>query len=279
MRRRIAGFLSMLAFCAVITVNGQTITPAYGYDSLRGKYFEVARDTKLYYEVYGEGQPVLLLHGGVYGYIDEFEYFITELSKTNRVICLATRGHVKSDIGHEPYTYDQRASDAKKLLDHLGIDSAMVIGFSDGGYAAYRLAANYPAVVRRMVVIGAGDRPAGSKEGATYSAEALMKSSGNYFKKRLAVMREPERWNESLQMLNKLYAEGVTSTETFTKIKCPVLLLAGDRDNFSPPASLLKAQQGIANSQLAIVPGCGHVVMYCNWPAVWNSVLPFLKKK
>jgi pimeloyl-ACP methyl ester carboxylesterase len=106
-----------------------------------------------------------------------------------------------------------------------------------------------------------------------------MKSSGAYFKKRVAAMREPQRWDESLQMLNKLYAEGVTSTETFSMIKCTTLLLAGDADNFSTPASMLKAHDSIKDAKLAIIPGCGHVVFYCNWPAVWNCVVPFLARR
>jgi pimeloyl-ACP methyl ester carboxylesterase len=273
--------LFTLACVAAVAVYGQTPSakPAYGYDSTHGHYFEAAKDTRLYYEIYGSGDPVLLLHGGVYGYINEFASFIEELSKTNQVICLATRGHVKSDVGHEPYTYDQRAADAKKLLDHLQIGRVAVIGFSDGGYSAYRMAANYPATVNKLVVIGAGDRPQGTSEGVTYSAAELMKTSSSYFKKRVAAMREPARWDESLQMLNKLYSEAVVSSETFIKIKCPVLLVAGDRDDFSPPASVLKAHQSLTDSRLAVIPGCGHVVFGCNWPAVWDCINPFLQKK
>lgn len=259
------------------------ITPAperkYGYNDAIGKYYEVAKDTKLYYEIYGEGEPILMLHGGVYGYIDEYEFFIDELSKNYKVICLGTRGHVKSDVGHEPYTYDQRASDAKKFLDHLGIEKAKVIGFSDGGYSAYKLAANYPRVVEKIVVIGAGDRPAGSSEDFGYNEEKLMKEAGSYFKGRLAAMREPERWNQSLLWLNDLYLKTDISKSVFEKIKCPVLILAGERDEYSGPENMLKAKSYIESASLAIIPNCGHVVFYCNWDAVWAMVKPYLDKK
>jgi pimeloyl-ACP methyl ester carboxylesterase len=259
------------------------ITPAperkYGYNAAVGKYFDVGRDTKLYYEVYGEGVPVLMLHGGVYGYIDEFEYFIDELSKNYQVICLATRGHVKSDIGDEPFTYDQRVSDAKKLLDHLGIQKTKVIGFSDGGYAGYKLAANYPEAVDRMVVIGAGDKPKGSGVNYGYSAEKLMAESGNYFRGRVEAMPEPDRWDESLQWLNALYESEVITEETFKKISAPTLLLAGEYDQYSNPQRILDASSMIKNSNLSIIPGCGHVVFYCNWNAVWAAVDPFFAKE
>jgi pimeloyl-ACP methyl ester carboxylesterase len=113
----------------------------YGYNKDAGKYFNVGNNTNLYYEIYGEGDPLLILHGGVFGYIDEFEYLIPKLVEKYQVICLATRGHVKSDIGNEPYTYEQRASDAYKLIQILDLDKVTIIGFSDGGFTAYKLAA------------------------------------------------------------------------------------------------------------------------------------------
>ncbi|NJB70230.1 pimeloyl-ACP methyl ester carboxylesterase [Saonia flava] len=249
----------------------------YGYNEKVGKYFEVDPKTNLYYEVYGEGDPILLLHGGVYGYINEFEFFIAELSKTNKVLCLGTRGHVKSDIGHEPYTYNQRADDAKKFLEHLGIEKARVIGFSDGGYSALKLASNYPEKVIKMVVVGVGDQPEGSGVNYGYSEEKLMKDAGGYFKGRLESMPEPERWNESLQWLNELYEKDLISKETFEKIECPVLVIAGENDEYASPLKVLKAAELIEKSNVGIIPGCGHVVFYCNWKAVWAMTEGFLK--
>ncbi|MDW3192090.1 MAG: hypothetical protein R8G66_06990 [Cytophagales bacterium] len=110
--------ISILILCLVSqTIFAQSIP--YGYNSKVGKYFDAGNNTQLYYETYGEGEPMLMLHGGVYGYIDEYSPFIPKLAEKYQVICLATRGHVKSDIGHEPFTYDQRASDAFKLIQHL----------------------------------------------------------------------------------------------------------------------------------------------------------------
>src|ERR1700749_291567 len=82
----------------------------YGNNPQAGHYFNVG-GANLYYEIYGKGKPLLMLHGGVYGYIDEFEFLIPKLAEKYMVICVATRGHGKSEIGHEPYTYQQRAED------------------------------------------------------------------------------------------------------------------------------------------------------------------------
>jgi hypothetical protein len=76
---------------------GQKIN--YGNNPLAGHYLEVG-DCKLYFEVYGQGKPFVLLHDEVYGYIDKFEPFIEKLSQNYQVICIATREHGKSEIGH-----------------------------------------------------------------------------------------------------------------------------------------------------------------------------------
>ncbi|MFC2084675.1 alpha/beta fold hydrolase [Bacteroidota bacterium] len=250
----------------------------YGYNADAGYYFDVGNNTSLYYEIYGDGNPLLMLHGGVYGYIDEFEYFIPKLVEKYTVICMATRGHVKSDIGSEPFTYEQRANDAFKLIEHLNLKKVTVIGFSDGGFSAYKLAAIYPDVVEKMVVIGAGDDPPKETPANrySYSAENLMKSDSAYFAKRVANMPEPKRWNESLKMLNDLYNNSFVSKETFEKIKYPVLVMSGDGDQFGNLESFLSAHKSLSDSRLAIIPGCGHVVFYCNFPAVWESIKTFM---
>jgi len=79
-------------------------------------------------------------------------------------------------------------------------------------------------------------------------------------------------------MLNKMYNEDFVTTETFEKIKCPSLIMAGDNDQYTLIEDFVKCKKTIGNSQLAIIPGCGHVIFYCNFPAVWDEVQPFLEK-
>lgn len=271
--------MRILVWVLIILLSPSLFTQSvqYGYNDDVGQYFDVGSDTHLYYEVYGSGAPLLILHGGVFGYIDEFEYLIPKLMDKYQVICLATRGHVKSDIGIEPYTYEQRANDAYKLIQHLGLDKVTVIGFSDGGFAAYKLAAIYPDVVEKMVVMGAGDDPPHDEPGnSSYSAEDLLENYGDFFKERVASMPEPNRWNESLLMLNDLYNNSYVSEETFKKISCPVLIMSGDGDEYSDPQECLQAHLFLSDSHLSIIPGCGHVILYCNFPAVWESMKIFL---
>lgn len=261
------------------------ITPApaakkvsYGNNPAAGKYLD-AGDAKLYYETYGSGKPILLLHGGVYGYIDEFAAFIDQLSQTNQVICLATRGHGKSEIGSTPFTWEQRADDAYKLIRSITKDSLMVLGFSDGAAAGFKLAAIHPEVVSKLVTIGFGDTPKGSrKEKFNYSTESLMSQARSLFEDRKKLMPQPERWGQCLTWLNGLYNNDFLSKETFAKIKCPTLIMGGDRDDYHNVDGILAASKMIPGSQLSIIPGCSHVVFFCNWPAVWESIKPFVTK-
>lgn len=251
----------------------------YGNNSAAGKYFDVG-GAKIYFETYGQGKPFVLLHGGVYGYIDEFEYFIEKLSTQYKVICIATRGHGKSDAGNEPYTYEQRASDAFKLIRSISTDSVAVLGFSDGGYSAFKLAALYPEVVSKLIVIGAGDFSAKTKSRQfNYTKEKLLKDSPEFFKDRLALMPEPEKWDTVLSRLNDLYNKSTMSTETFSAIKCPTLIMSGDRDEYSSTEAVLAAAKATKGAQLSIIPGCGHVVFFCNFAAVWEAIRPFIGSK
>lgn len=256
---------------------GQTKIP-YGNNPQVGKYFTLKDGTKLYYEIYGKGDPFVLLHGGVYGYIDEFEPFIGKLAEKYQVICIATRGHGKSEIGNASYTFNQRAEDAYQVIRSLTKDSVTVLGFSDGAYSGYKLAAMRPELVKKLIAIGAADRPKGGRrEKVTYTPEALLKASEQFFKTRLALMPQPDRWGESLSKLNSLYNDDFLSKETFEKIKCPVLVMSGDQDAYHSVEGVVSAARMIPKAQLSIIPGCHHVVFYCNFPAVWEAMSPFIK--
>ncbi|MDW3192089.1 MAG: alpha/beta hydrolase [Cytophagales bacterium] len=125
--------------------------------------------------------------------------------------------------------------------------------------------------------MGASDIPKAPGKGSyNYSPEDLMNDTPDYFQKRLNNMPEPDRWGECLDMLNDLYDTSIISEETFSKIKCPVLIMSGESDGYSSPESCLAAHRYIPNSQLSIIPNCGHVIFFCNFPAVWESMQPFL---
>lgn len=260
-------------FCFILSLSFSAFSQKIPYG-----YLNVG-DAKIYYEIYGKGKPLVLLHGGVYGYIDEFEPFINRLSENYQVICIATRGHGKSEIGTAPFTYKQRAEDAYKVINSITKDSVIVIGFSDGGFSGLKLASLYPETVKKLVAIGVGDKPKDtSAEKFNYTVAGLMKYDSSFFSNRLRLTSEPNRWSECLLKLNKLYNEDYMSKETFEKIKCPVLVMSGDRDAYTSIEKVINCAKAISFSQLSIIPGCHHVVFFCNFPAVWESVKPFLSQ-
>jgi len=249
----------------------------YGNNPTAGHYFTVD-GTKLYYEIYGKGQPLVMLHGGVYGYIDEFASFIPKLAEKFQVICIATRGHGKSEIGKEPFTYKQRADDAYKLIRSITKDSVVVIGFSDGGTTGFKLTALHPELVKKLVVMGVGDKPKNRQhEKANYSPEKLVKADSALFSSRLKLMPEPKRWEQCLTWLNAMYNNDYLSKETLEKIQCPVLLMNGDDDGYNTIDEFIQCAKYIRNKQVALIPGCYHVIFFCNFPAVWASLEPFLE--
>jgi len=104
-----------------------------------------------------------------------------------------------------------------------------------------------------------------------------MKSDSAFFAGRLKLMPEPQRWNESLAMLTVMYNTDYMSKESFEKIQCPVLLMNGDRDGYSSLDEFIQCAKYIRDARVALIPGCHHVIFFCNFPAVWASLQPFLK--
>jgi pimeloyl-ACP methyl ester carboxylesterase len=90
-------------------------------------------------------------------------------------------------------------------------------------------------------------------------------------------MPEPGRWDESLKMMTSMYNGEVMNRETFEKIKCPVLLMNGDNDGYSSIDEFIQIAKYVPNAQVSLIPGCHHVIFFCNFPAVWAAMEPFLK--
>src|SRR6201985_3428203 len=142
-------------FCvAILQCTAQQLKPAgSGYAPVNG--------IKVYYEVYGEGKPIVLLHGAFYTIEMNWAQLIPELSKTRKVIAIELQGH-----GHSPYSdrkldFATLASDVEGVMDHLKVDSADVAGYSMGGSVAYQLTIQSPKRVRKLVIISSTYKSSG----------------------------------------------------------------------------------------------------------------------
>ncbi|MEP7166335.1 MAG: alpha/beta hydrolase, partial [Ferruginibacter sp.] len=251
-------------------IDGTNFTPekTYGNDSDVGKYANV-NGIKIYYEEYGKGEPVLLLHGNSSS-ISLFQRQIPELSKQFRVIAVDTRGQGRSTEDGKTYTYDLFADDMNALLDNLLLDSVNIVGWSDGGNTGLIMAMKYPSKVKRLITMGAVVFIDNTVVGKWVFKEL------NKQKKELKM--DTTAWAVNrLRLIDLLLTEPRHTFEELRSIKCPVLVIAGEKD-------IVKEEhtKGIAanipNSTLMIVPNEKHEFPSDN-PAAFNkAVIEFIKK-
>lgn len=220
----------------VVNINLQAQDIPYGVNEKAGHYCNVG-DAKIYYEVYGEGKPIVLLHGG-FGYIDQFNLFIPVLSKKNKVIAIAQRGYGKSEIGSRPFSHELCSEDVKAVLQKESQEKAIIIGFSSGANIGYLIAYKYPKIVDKVIAMGGVLH---TSEGEKYEGKSLGITFEQYrpdFKK---IMPQPEKWDELMENIALLWNEPEFLTITdLNKIDCHVLLLFGDKDEYCKPESIVE---------------------------------------
>lgn len=248
----------------------------YGANAEAGHYVQT-KDAKIYYEVYGNGQPILIMHGGLFGSTVEMADFIDKLKDNYQVIAISLRGHGKSELGSEPVSLEQRANDAMTVVNAVTKDSIIVLGFSDGGFSAYKLAVMYPERVKKMIVIGAGELSPGLVE-FKFTGKQAMTFDKVFFEQQLTLMPEPNRLEDLFAGVNACYSKLTIGKELLGSIKCPVLVMAGDKDNGNPVERVVSAARFIPKHQISIIPNTTHECFTENFEATWASIEPFLKK-
>lgn len=234
-----------------------------------GKYIEV-NGVKLYYEVYGEGEPVLMLHGNgqsIADFINQVDYF----SKKYKVIIVDCRGRGKSTYDKtKELTFDLQTEDIKQFLEKLNIKKTKIIGWSDGGILAITLALKHPELVDKIACSGANIFPEGLKDESLQSMKTeiahLVKDNKNH------------RNNILIDLLNLDLKYPNLKYEDLEKIQCPSLIIAGDKDNIKTEHTV-KIAESIPKGQLAIIPNSTHYVPERK-PELFNQiVLEFFEGK
>ncbi|WP_439698248.1 alpha/beta fold hydrolase [Mucilaginibacter sp. AW1-7] len=248
----------------------------YGNNPKAGHYLNTG-NARIYYEVYGKGKPLVILHGGIFGSTYEMGRFIDSLSRTYQVIAISTRGHGKSEMGTTEPTYEQKANDVNAIVQATTKDSVIVLGFSDGGYTAYYFAGIYPEKVKKLITIGAGEWLKGSRTFNVTRKDAFGLDS-LYWKQQLALSPQPEKLDAWLASINKYYNSVNISSEVFSKVHCPVLLMAGELDQNARLKTVIAAYYMFPKVQLAIIPNAPHPAFLVNFPAVWADIVPFMKQ-
>ena len=250
-----------------------SITP-YGNNTSAGHYVQ-AGDAKIYYEVYGEGRPLFVFHGGGVGTPYEMGQIIDNLRKNFKVIVVSSRGHGRSEIGHTDFTYEQKARDMLAVMQEVTPEPAVLLGFSDGAYTAYKVASMYPERVDRLVAIGAGTLKPGFFSGELKVAD-LEKIDAAFIEQQKKIMPEPERFQEFCTKYMDFWSKMEVGENFLRSIRCPVLLLAGDEDDHAPLVTMVEAEQYIPEARLCIVPKAWHTAFLDNFAVTWTAIDQFL---
>ena len=284
----ISGLLSLTGMAEPETANATAVryfmqseaakgsdTP-YGNNPSVGHYAQ-ADDAKIYYEIYGEGKPIVILHGGGVGTPYEMGAMIDNLRRDYQVIVVSTRGHGRSEIGHKSLTYEQKANDVMAVIREVGLTPVSIIGFSDGAYTAYKVASMYPQTAERIVAIGAGTLSPGYFQAGTLNVADMEKLDAAFIAQQKHIMPEPERLQEFWTDYMDFWSKMDVGRELFATIKCPVLLIAGDEDDHAPIATMMEAHQMIPGSRLCIVPKAWHTAFLDNPTLTWAAIEGFLR--
>jgi len=252
-----------------ISLNAQSDLKSipYGNNNNAGHFITV-NGIKLYYEIYGKGAPLVLIHGngGNIAYMKpQIEYF----SKSYKVIVMDCRGRGKSELGKDSLTYMNMTKDVIGLLDFLHIDSTYVVGRSDGGIIALLMAIYYPNKV---------------KKGAAFAANLTPDTTGLYPFYYKQVQQDRKQADEMIakndtsqnwyviQQRNRLmeYQPHISANDLH-KIKCPVLVFSSDRD-LIPEEHTLFIYRNIPQANLCIFTGENHYVTIHN-PMLFNTTV------
>jgi pimeloyl-ACP methyl ester carboxylesterase len=229
------------------------------YGSNKGSYLTI-HGTKIYYEEYGKGMPLLLLHQGL-GSIENLGDIIPELSRHFKVIAPDAPGHGRSEQA-DSLSGDLLAGYCSALIDQLHLDSAYVMGWSMGGNTALLLAANRPDKIKKVVSGGSNTRSSGlTQEGRAllkeYTVEAV-KEDSTWLENYQRMNPQPDKWIKFWEDTQAMWSREIkVPDDKLSRIAVPVLIIRGDRDMIKLEHSV-EMFRSLRRGQLCIYPNMGH---------------------
>jgi pimeloyl-ACP methyl ester carboxylesterase len=255
--------------------------------------YVLANGVNYYYEIHGQGEPMLLLHGGL-GSTDMFGPLLPSLAKGRQVIGVDLQGHGRTVLGDRPIRLTDMADDMAVLMGQLGQNTVDVLGYSLGGGVGLRFAIQHPAHVRRLAIVSAGYAqdgfypemlPLQAQVGAAM-AESMQDTP--MFLSYKAVAPRPGDFPRLLDAMGEWMRQPYDWSEDVKKLRMPVMLVYGDSDMFRPEHIVSFYQllggglkdagwmrENMSGNRLAILPDVTHYEMFMA-PALVATVLPFL---
>ena len=270
---------------ATAAVTSQTVPKKMGHIDANGVNY--------YYEIHGQGEPLLLLHGGL-GSIDMFRPVLPVLAEGREVIAVDLHGHGRTPLGNRKINLLEIGNDLAVILKQLGYGPVDVLGYSFGAGAGFRLAVQHPEMVRRLALVSGGF----SQDGfypemlpmqAQVGAGMLEQMKGTpMYQSYVAVAPNPDEFPKLLDNMGELMRTPYNWAEDVKKLKMPVMLVYGDSDMYRPEhivefyhllgGGLRDAgwqREHMSQNRLAILPGLTHYDIFLS-PMLTATVLPFL---
>jgi CubicO group peptidase (beta-lactamase class C family)/predicted ester cyclase len=240
-------------------------------------------DITMYYEIHGEGEPLLFLHGGTVAGAESHPDQIPVFAKEYRVIVPDLRGHGRTTDSDQPLSYALIASDLVQLLDHLNIDQAYVVGFSDGGIIGLDLAIHYPERVRKLVAAGANFTVDGLTD--EWLEEIEVFTAVETYPQELAepfylnIAPDPDHFPVLLEKVREMWLTQPNYTlEELGNITAPTLIIDGGLGEVVRPEHVQEMAEAIPGAKLQLIPDTGHLAPI-EKPEEWNeAVIAFLRE-
>jgi pimeloyl-ACP methyl ester carboxylesterase len=259
----------------VVAPRAKRAAVPYGANPAAGKTF-VHEGVSLYYEVYGQGEPLLIVHGNG-GSIATMAAQIAFFRSRYRVIAMDSRDQGRSGDSPGRITYEKMSDDLAALLDHLKTGPVDVLGWSDGGIEALLLGMRHPAKVKKIAAMAANLDP--GPDAVYPETWAMAKSMLDALP---AAERDTPAGRRTIKVASMMFEEPNIPLQALEAIAAPTLVLAGDHDLIADNHTL-DIFHHLPNSQLAIFPNATHMVPYDD-PVLFNSTVlrffrtPFVKK-
>lgn len=293
-KRRLTAFL-ILASLALLPITRQLYAQGqmppvpppddHGYVEANGISY--------YYAIYGDGEPLLLLHGGL-GSTDMFANILPQLSQGRQVIGIDLHGHGRTELGDRDISLIDMGDDMAHILDELGVDQVDVLGYSLGGGVAFRLAFQHPEKVRRLVLLSAGYSQEGfypemlPQQAAVSSQMADAMKDTPMYQSYAAIAPNPDEFPKLLDRIGEYMRKPFDYSNEVQQLEMPVMIVFGDSDMYRPEHmvefyKLLGGGQrdagwmreNMSQNRLAIIPGATHYDILES-PLLLDTVLPFL---
>jgi pimeloyl-ACP methyl ester carboxylesterase len=255
-----------------------------------------AHGLRYYYEIHGDGEPLLLLHGGL-GTLDMFAPILPSLGEGRQVIAVDLHGHGRTELGDREISLVDMGDDLAVILRELGYTRVDVMGYSLGGGVAFRLAVQHPEVVRRLVLVSTGFAQDGfypemlPMQAQLGAAMAPMMKDTPMYQAYVAVAPHPDDFPKLLDRLGACMRRPYDWRDDVAKVTAPTLLVYGDSDMFrlehiidfyhrlgGGQRDAGWQREHMSKNRLAILPGVTHYEIFMS-PQLVPTVRPFLDGK